>query len=79
MYKLVRGTFPIVRACVSAKMFGPTHETRRDMAVLSIMRGRDHGLPDYNTARSLHLLPPVTHWSQINPALYRTDPEVSQV
>ena len=38
-----------------------------DLASLNLQRGRDHGLPDYNTIRALSGLPPVTNFNQINP------------
>lgn len=58
------------------RSFGPLHFSRHDLTVLSIMRGRDHGLPDYNTARRHFDLPEVSKWEQINPGLYKTDPQV---
>ena len=42
-----------------------------DLASLNIQRGRDHGLPDYNTMRDSYGLPKVTSFSQIS-----SDPQV---
>merc|ERR1719410_1697930 len=39
-------------ADIRNKLFGPLDFSRRDLAALNIMRGRDSGLPDYNTVRS---------------------------
>jgi len=40
--------------CVSSgKVFGPLHFTRHDLTVLTIMRGRDHGVLGYNSAATL--------------------------
>ena len=36
---------------VRNKLFGPMEFSRRDLASLNIMRGRDNGIPDYNTVR----------------------------
>lgn len=36
-----------------------------DLASLNIQRGRDHGLPDYNSIRTAYGLPPVASFSEI--------------
>lgn len=33
---------------------------------LNIQRGRDHGLPDYNSVRAAYGLPKITSWPLIN-------------
>ena len=50
--------------------------SRRDLAALNIMRGRDSGLPDYNTARKCYGLDKVATWEEINPLLASTHPEI---
>ena len=44
-------------ADIRNKLFGPLDFSRRDLAALNIMRGRDGGLPDYNTVRKYYQLP----------------------
>lgn len=60
---------------VSDFLFGPMHFSRRDLGALSIMRGRDNGLLDYNTARKFYNMP-FRNWTEINPSLYEENPEV---
>ncbi|KAI1304155.1 Dual oxidase [Halotydeus destructor] len=61
---------------VRDKLFGPMDFSRRDLAALNIMRGRDNGLPDYNTVRKVFGLEPITDWANINPEMYKTNPEM---
>ena len=63
-------------ADIRNKLFGPLDFSRRDLAALNIMRGRDSGLPDYNTVRRYYHLPRVNNWSDINPTLYTQDREL---
>lgn len=58
---------------VRDRLFGPMDFSRRDLAALNIMRGRDNGLPDYNTVRKYFGLPRVLNWSEINPQLFKTE------
>lgn len=64
---------------VRDKLFGPMEFSRRDLGALNIMRGRDNGLPDYNTVRAHYKLPKVKEWSQINPKLFAEKPELLRV
>ena len=59
--------------------FGPLHFSRLDLVTMSIMRGRDHGLNDYNSVRAAYGLDPVETWRDINPDLFDEDPHVSFV
>ena len=46
-------------------MFGPPGAGGFDLAALNIQRGRDHGLPDYNTVRERFGLARVVDFSEI--------------
>lgn len=61
---------------VRDKLFGPMEFSRRDLGALNIMRGRDNGLPDYNTVRSYYKLPKIKDWKDINPKLFSEKPEL---
>ncbi|XP_071446049.1 dual oxidase [Hetaerina americana] len=61
---------------VRDKLFGPMEFSRRDLGALNIMRGRDNGIPDYNSVRRSFGLESVTEWSQINPRLHSEHPEL---
>lgn len=61
---------------VRNKLFGPLEFSRRDLGALNIMRGRDNGLPDYNTVRKCFHLDVVERWEDINPDLYADHPDL---
>lgn len=46
-------------------LFGPPGAGGFDLASLNIQRGRDHGLPDFNSTRVAYGLPPVKSFSEI--------------
>ncbi|MCA9246397.1 MAG: hypothetical protein KDA42_04755, partial [Planctomycetales bacterium] len=46
-------------------LFAPNGSMGLDLAALNLQRGRDHGLPDYNTLREAYGLPRVDEFSDI--------------
>ncbi|MEZ6064804.1 MAG: peroxidase family protein [Planctomycetaceae bacterium] len=47
-------------------LFGPPGAGGLDLVSLNLQRGRDHGLPDYNTLREAYGLPRVSSFEQIS-------------
>lgn len=70
---------PFLCSDVRDKLFGPMEFSRRDLGALNIMRGRDNGLADYNTARAAYKLPRREDWKEINPDLFNSKPELLQI
>ncbi|WIA39466.1 hypothetical protein OEZ86_005565 [Tetradesmus obliquus] len=54
-------------SAVQQNLFGPSHINGTDLLAINIQRGRDHGLPDYNTCRRAFGLPPATSFHNITP------------
>ena len=66
----------IITPDLRGKVFGPLDYSRRDLMAINMQRARDHGLPDYNTARMAYRLKPKRTFEDINP-LYGIDPTVT--
>ncbi|XP_076805586.1 dual oxidase 2-like isoform X1 [Clavelina lepadiformis] len=62
----------IITPDLRGNVFGPLEFSRRDLMALNIQRGRDHGLPDYNTARRAFGLQEKQTFEEINPTLFNT-------
>lgn len=56
---------PLLCSDVRDKLFEPMEFSRRDLGALNIMRSRDNGLPDYNTARMAFKLRLDGHQSKV--------------
>ncbi|XP_063956076.1 dual oxidase 2-like isoform X4 [Lytechinus pictus] len=56
----------IITEDLQRRVFGPLEFSRRDLMALNIQRGRDHGLPDYNTARECLGLGRKNSFAEIN-------------
>ena len=67
----------IITPDLRGNVFGPLDYTRRDLMAVNMQRARDHGLPDYNTARVAYGLEPRTSFEQIN-ELYGVDATVTE-
>ena len=64
---------PILCSDVRNNLFGPMEFSRRDLAALNIMRGRDNGLADYNTVRKCFGFPMLSNFSEINPQQFENN------
>ncbi|XP_019635682.1 PREDICTED: dual oxidase 2-like [Branchiostoma belcheri] len=60
----------IITEDLRGRVFGPLEFSRRDLMAINIQRGRDHGLPDYNTARVEYGLPRREDFADVNPWLF---------
>ena len=60
-------------------MFGSLDFSRRDLMAVNIQRGRDHGIPDYNTVREAYNLKRITRFYDINPEEYDANPTMKEV
>ncbi len=67
----------IITPDLRGNVFGPLDFTRRDLMAVNMQRARDHGLPDYNTARVAYGLEPRTGFEEIN-ELYGVDDIVTE-
>lgn len=61
-----RGIDPFITSAVRNFLFGAPGAGGFDLASLNIQRGRDHGLPDYNTARKAVGLAPKASFAAIS-------------
>ncbi|XP_043487025.1 dual oxidase-like [Polistes fuscatus] len=61
-------------------LFGPLEFSRRDLMALNIQRGRDHGLPDYNTARVEYNLTKIKDMEHFkNLTLHKINPQITKL
>ena len=56
----------IITPDLRGRVFGALDFTRRDLMAQNLQRGRDHGLPDYNSARRAYGLEPVFSFEDLN-------------
>ena len=57
----------IITPDLRGKVFGPLDFSRRDLMAINMQRARDHGLPDFNSARLAYGLRPVMTFEDLNP------------
>ena len=57
----------IITPDLRGKVFGPLDFSRRDLMAINMQRARDHGLPDFNSARMAYGLPPLRNFEDLNP------------
>ena len=57
----------IITPDLRGQVFGALDFTRRDLMAQNLQRARDHGLPDFNSARVAYGLEPVYSFEDLNP------------
>lgn len=67
---------PVLCKDIRDNLFGPMEFSRRDLGALNIMRGRDNGLADFNSARVAYNLPRYKEFKDISPKLFKARPEL---
>ena len=67
----------IITPDLRGKVFGPFDFNRRDLMAVNMQRARDHGLPDFNSARLAYGLPRLNSFEELNP-LYGIDDLVTE-
>lgn len=67
----------IITPDLRGKVFGPLDYTRRDLMAVNMQRARDHGLPDFNSARAAYGLRTLRSFEELNP-LYGRDEIVTR-
>ena len=67
----------IITPDLRGKVFGPFDFNRRDLMAVNMQRARDHGLPDFNSARLAYGLPRLNSFEELNP-LYGIDALVTE-
>ena len=66
----------IITPDLRGKVFGALDHTRRDLMAQNLQRARDHGLPDFNSARIAYGLQPKFSFEDLNP-LYGMDEDIT--
>lgn len=69
---------PVLCKDIRDNLFGPMEFSRRDLGALNIMRGRDNGLSDFNSARAAYNLERYKDFKDINPTLFEARPDLLQ-
>lgn len=68
----------VVSSDFKGKYFGTMSYSRQDCIVQTIMKGRDLGLPDYNSARVALGMDKIKSWNNINPKMFKRHPQLLQ-
>ena len=69
----------IITPDLRGKVFGPLDFTRRDLMAQNMQRARDHGLPDFNSARIAYGLPPRISFEDLNPQYGSDQPTTDNI